>query len=76
MNSDTIPVEVAVETYIRATGSSPSHVPQVLAELLEPGTRPLDLLGEPMPYSIKDGVSVIARDRFDDLMTRLGADRH
>jgi hypothetical protein len=75
-SNDTIPVEVAVAEYLRATGYTPSHVPLVLAELDEPGTLPLDLLGESMPYSIKDGVAVIERDRFDALMARLRAGRH
>ena len=72
-SNDTIPVEVAVDQYLRATGYTPSHVPLVLAELDEPGTLPLDLLGEPMPYSIKDGVAVVERGRFDALMARLRA---
>ena len=39
-SNDTIPVEVAVAEYLRATGYTPSHVPLVLAELDEPGTLP------------------------------------
>lgn len=70
---DTIPVEDAVAAYVQATGYTPSHVPLVLAELDEPGTLPLDLLGEPLPYSIKDGVPVIERKRFDQVMANLRA---
>ena len=68
---DTIPVEEAVAAYVRQTGYTPSHVPLVLAELDEPGTLPLDLLGEPLQYSIKDGVPVIERQRFEAVMARL-----
>jgi hypothetical protein len=75
-SNETIPVEVAVEEYVRATGYTPSHVPLVLAGLDEPGTLPLDLLGESMPYSIKDGIAVIERDRFDALMARLREGQH
>jgi hypothetical protein len=68
---ETIPVEDAVAAYVQQAGYTPSHIPLVLAELNEPGTLPLDLLGEPLPYSIKDGVAVIERRRFDALMARL-----
>ena len=70
---DTIAVEQAVEIYLRESGYTPSHVPLVMAELAEPGTLPLDLLGEPLPYSIKDGRAVIERSRFDAIMARLRA---
>jgi hypothetical protein len=70
-SDDTIPVEQAVETYLRESGYTPSHVPLVMAELDEPGALPLDLLGEALPYSIKDGVPVIERARFDAIMARL-----
>jgi hypothetical protein len=70
-SEETIPVEEAVAAYVQATGYTPSHVPLVLAELNEPGTLPLDLLGEPLPYSIKDGVPVIERERFEAAMARL-----
>ena len=70
---DTIPVEEAVAAYVRQTGYTPSHVQLVLAELDQPGTLPLDLLGEPLPYSIKDGVPVIERGRFEAAMARLSA---
>jgi hypothetical protein len=68
---ETIPVEDAVAAYVQQAGYTPSHIPLVLAELNEPGTLPLDLLGEPLPYSIKDGVAVIERRRFDAVMARL-----
>lgn len=71
MRTDAIPVEQAVEEYIRASGYTPSHVPLVLAELKEPGNLPLDLLGEPLPYSIQDGVPVVERDRFEAILARL-----
>ena len=44
----TIPVRDAVVAYLSATGSSPSLVYQILAELHEPGVLPLDLLGDPV----------------------------
>ena len=69
--ADTIPVELAVEEYVRESGYTPSHVPLVLAELKEPGALPLDLLGEPLPYFIQEGVPVIERNRFDAIMARL-----
>ena len=70
-SEETIPVEEAVAAYVQQTGYTPSHVPLVLSELDEPGTLPLDLLGEPLPYSIKDGVAVIERERFEAVMARL-----
>ena len=68
---DTIPIDEAVEAYLREAGYTPSHVPLVLAELTESGALPLDLLGEPLPYTIKDGVAVVERERFEALMARL-----
>ena len=70
---ETIPVREAVETYMVATGSSMSLAEQVLAELHEPGMLPLDLLGEPLPYVIKDGEPVVDRGRFEALMARVRA---
>ena len=70
---ETIPVREAVEAYMVATGSSMSLAEQVLAELHEPGMLPLDLLGEPLPYFIKDGEPVVDRGRFDALMARVRA---
>ena len=70
-SEETIPVEEAVAAYVRQSGYTPSHVPLVLAELTEPGTLPLDLLGESLPYSVKDGVAVIERERFEAVMARL-----
>jgi hypothetical protein len=72
-SDETIPVEEAVAAYVQQSGYTPSHVPLVLAELAEPGTLPLDLLGESLPYSIKDGVAVIERERFEAVMARLRA---
>jgi hypothetical protein len=72
-SGEIIPVEEAVAAYVRQSGYTPSHVPLVLAELKEPGTLPLDLLGESLPYSIKDGVAVIERERFEAVMARLRA---
>lgn len=71
MPEDTIPVREAVEVYLAATGTSPSLEEQVLAELREPGALPLDLLGDPLPYFIKDGQPVVERARFEDLMARV-----
>jgi hypothetical protein len=71
MPEDTIPVREAVEAYLAATGTSPSLEEQVLAELREPGTLPLNLLGDPLPYFIKDGQPVVERARFDELMARV-----
>lgn len=68
---ETIPVAEAVAAYVREAGYTPSHVSTVLAQLDEPGTPPLDLLGEPLPYSVKDGVAVTERLRFEALMARL-----
>ena len=70
----TIPVREAVDIYLRATGTSPSHADQILAGLKEPGTLPLDLLGDALPYFIQDGEPVVERDRFDALMARVGQD--
>ena len=70
---ETITVREAVEAYMTAAGYTPSHVHQVLAELQEPGTLPLDLLGDPLPYSIKDGVAVVERARFEALMAHVRA---
>lgn len=70
---ETIPVREAVEAYMVATGSSMSLAEQVLAELHEPGMLPLDLLGEPLPYFIKDGEPVVHRGRFEALMARVRA---
>ena len=44
--------------YLSATGSSPSLVYQILAELHEPGVLPLDLLGDPLPYSSRTAVQL------------------
>ena len=71
MPEDTIPVREAVEAYLVATGASPSLEEQVLAGLREPGTLPLNLLGDPLPYFIKDGQPVVERARFDELMARV-----
>jgi hypothetical protein len=71
MPEDTIPVRAAVEAYLSATGSSPSLAEQIVAELHEPGTLPLDLLGDPLPYFIKDGHAVVERWRFDAMMARV-----
>jgi hypothetical protein len=68
---DTIPVRDAVEAYVSATGSSPSLAEQIVAELREPGTLRLDLLGDPLPFFIKDGQPVVERARFDALMARV-----
>jgi hypothetical protein len=68
---ETVPVEEAVEAYVSATGYTPSHVHQILAELREPGVVPLDLLGDSLPYFLKDGVPVVERARFDALMARV-----
>jgi hypothetical protein len=62
---ETIPVRDAVEAYLNATGSSPSLVYQILAELHEPRVLSLDLLGDPLPYFIQDGRPVVERARFD-----------
>jgi hypothetical protein len=67
---ETIPVREAVEAYLRATGSSPSLADQILAELDEPGAQSLDLLGDALPYFVKDGRPVVERERFDALMAR------
>jgi hypothetical protein len=71
MPEDTIPVREAVQAYLAATGASPSLEEQVLAGLREPGTLPLNLLGDPLPYFIKDGQPVVERARFDELMARV-----
>ena len=55
---ETIPVRDAVVAYLSATGSSPSLVYQILAELHEPGVLSLDLLGDPLPYFIEDVVQL------------------
>ena len=62
--------------YLAATGSSLSFEPQVLAELREPGTLPLNLLGDPLPYFIKDGEPVVERARFEELMARVRGQQH
>ena len=67
----TIPVRDAVVAYLSATGSSPSLVYQILAELHEPGVLPLDLLGDQLPYFIEDGRPVVERARFDALMAHV-----
>lgn len=72
---ETIPVREAVEAYLRATGSSPSLADQVLAELHEPGVLRLDLLGDTLPYFMKDGRPVVERARFDELMARVRASK-
>jgi len=71
MADETIPVSEAVEIYVRATGTSPSYTQQVLAALHEPGALPLELLGDPLPYFLKDGIPVVERVRFDALMSRV-----
>ncbi len=71
MSEDTISVRDAVAEYLSATGSSPSLAEQIVAELREPGTLPLDLLGDPLPYFIKDGCAVVERSRFEALMARV-----
>jgi len=71
MSDDTISVREAVETSLAATGSSPSLEDQVLAEMRQPGTLPLNLLGDPLPYFIKDGQPVVERARFEELMARV-----
>ena len=76
MSEDTISVREAVEMYLAATGSSPSLEPQVLAELREPGTLPLNLLGDPLPYFIKDGEPMVERARFEELMARVRGQQH
>jgi hypothetical protein len=73
---DTISVREAVETYLAATGSSPSLEEQIIAELREPGTLPLDLLGDPLPYFIKDGLAVVERARFETLMAHVRDRQH
>lgn len=71
MSEDTIAVRDAVAAYLSATGSSPSLAEQIVAELHEPGTLPLDLLGDPLPYFFKDGRPVVERARFEALMARV-----
>ena len=61
----------AVEACVRATGSSPKLVEQIVAELREPDTLRLDPLGDPLSYFIKDGRAVVERARFDALMARV-----
>jgi hypothetical protein len=68
--NETIPVREAVEAYLRATGSSPSLADQILAGLDEPGANSLDLLGDALPYFVKDGRPVVERQRFDALIAR------
>jgi hypothetical protein len=72
-SQDVIPLREAVETYLIETGSSPSLAEQIVAELREPGTLRLELLGDPLPYFILDGEVVLERARFDELMARLRA---
>jgi hypothetical protein len=67
---ETIPVREAVEVYLRATGSSPSLAEQIVAELHELGA-PLNLLGDSLPYFVKDGKPVVERERFEELMARV-----
>jgi len=71
--NESIPVRDAVDAYLRATGSSPSLAYQILAELHEPVTLSLDLLGDPLPYFIEDGRPVVQRARFDALMAHVRA---
>ena len=74
-----MPERLAIPGFLRGSrwvGASGEASYFMLYELDEPGTLPLDLLGEPMPYSIKDGVAVIERDRFEALMARLRAGQH
>jgi hypothetical protein len=70
---DIIPVRDAVEAYLTATGSSPSLADQILSQLDEQGAIPLDLLGDALPFFIKDGHPVVERARFDALMARVRA---
>jgi hypothetical protein len=72
---ETIPVRDAVDAFLKATGSSPSLADQIVAELHEPGA-PLDLLGDPLPYFVKDGQPVVERERFEELMARVRERAH
>jgi hypothetical protein len=71
LTNETLSVRDAVETYLNATGSSPSLAHQILAELHEPGAQSLDLLGDTLPYHIEDGRRVVSRARFDALMAHI-----
>jgi hypothetical protein len=71
MSDETISLRDAVEAYLSATGSSPSLAEQLVAEVREPGTLRLELLGDPLPYFVKDGRVVVERARFDELMAHL-----
>lgn len=75
--AETLPVREAIERYLVETGSSMSLADQILAELDAPGgLLPLDLLGDALPYFIKDGEPVVERDRFEALMARVRSQAH